>query len=109
MGVVKTIVEALHTTHQTFATNGIHSRPLAELLLDMDSERYLNASDREDVIDKSVALAQVRVFYIPPTLADRPLETLPLKRASCRRSRCFARNPPPCPGYGRDGTSTAGE
>lgn len=62
MGVVATIVEALYTAHQTFATNGIHSRPLAELLLELDSELYLSASEREDVIEKSVALSQVCVL-----------------------------------------------
>jgi len=63
MGVVETIVEALYTAHQTFAANGIHSRPLAELLLELDNERYLSPSDRQDVIEKSVALSQVRAFW----------------------------------------------
>ena len=62
MGVVETTVMALHTSHKIFAANGIHSRPLAELLLELDSERYLNTSDREDVIEKSATLSQVRVF-----------------------------------------------
>ena len=66
MGVVGTIVGALYTAHQTFAANGIHSRPLAELLLELDGERYLSASDRQDVIEKSVALSQVRGFCLPP-------------------------------------------
>lgn len=64
MGVVGLIVEALYTAHQAFAANGIHSRPLAELLLELDSERYLSESDRQDVIEKSMALSQVRVFWI---------------------------------------------
>ena len=62
MGVVRTIVEALHTAHQTFAANGIHSRPLAELLLELDGERYLSPGDRENVIEESAALSQVRVY-----------------------------------------------
>jgi len=62
MGVVETVVEALHTAHQTFAANGIHSRPLAELLLELDCERYLSANDRQDVMEESLALSQVRNF-----------------------------------------------
>lgn len=82
MGVVEIVVEALHAAHQTFAANGIHSRPLAELLLELDSERYLSASDRQDVIEKSAALSQVHGLYVPPIPVDHFLETLPLKRAS---------------------------
>jgi len=65
MGTVGTIVGALHTTHQTFVVNGIHSRPLAELLLELDGERHLSASDRQDVVEKSIALSQVRGFRVP--------------------------------------------
>ena len=68
MGVVDIIVRALYTAHQTFAANGIHSRPLAEFLLELDGERYLSASDRQDVIEKSVALSQVRGFHLPHPL-----------------------------------------
>ena len=82
MGAVETVVEALHATHQAFAANGIHSRPLAELLLELDGERYLSASDRQDVIEKSVALSQVRGFYVPPIHTDHFSDTLPLERAS---------------------------
>ena len=87
MGVVDIIVRALYTAHQTFAANGIHSRPLAELLLELDGERYLSASDRQDVIEKSVALSQVRGFRVPhpPIPTDNPSETLPLERASRHR------------------------
>ena len=66
MGVVEAIVEALYVAHQTFAENGIHSRPLAELLLELDNERFLSPSDRQDVIEKSEALSQVRIFQTPP-------------------------------------------
>jgi len=86
MGVVETIVEALYTTHQTFAANGIHSRPLAELLLELDCERYLSASDRQDVIEKSLALSQVHISWAPSIPTDHPSETLPLERASRRRT-----------------------
>lgn len=82
MGVVKTIVEALYTAHQTFATNGIHSRPLAELLLELDNERYLSTSDRQDVVEESAALSQVRVFWAPLISTNHPSETLPLERTS---------------------------
>jgi hypothetical protein len=82
MGVVETVVEALYAAHQAFAANGIHSRPLAELLLELDGERYLSASDRQDVMEKSAALSQVCGFYVPPILTDHFSETLPLERAS---------------------------
>jgi len=85
MGVVKTVVEALHAAYQAFAANGIHSRPLAELLLELDGERYLSLSDRQDVIEKSAALSQVRGFYVPPAPTDRFSETLPPERASRHR------------------------
>jgi len=85
MGVVETVIEALHAAHQAFAANGIHSRPLAELLLELDSERYLSASDRQDVIEKSVALSQVRGFYVPLIHTDHFSETLSLERASSYR------------------------
>lgn len=64
MGVVETMVIALHTSHKAFAANGIHSRPLAELLLELDGERYLSESDRQDVIEKSVTLSHVGVFCV---------------------------------------------
>lgn len=86
MGVVETIVVALHTSHKTFAANGIHSRPLAELLLELDGERYLSESDRQDVIEKSAMLSQVsapRILSIP---VDHLAETLSPERASCCRS-----------------------
>ena len=79
MGVVETIVEALYTAHQSFAANGIHSRPLAKLLLELDGERYLSASDRQDVMEKSAALSQVRGSYVPSIPIDHPSETLPLE------------------------------
>ena len=82
MGVTETIVEALYTAHQTFAENGIHSRPLAELLLELDNERTLSPSNRQDVIEKSEALSQVRIFRAPQISTDYPSETLPAKRAS---------------------------
>ena len=82
MGVVETIVEALYTAHRTFAENGIHSRPLAELLLELDNERSLSPSDRQDVIEKSEALSQVRIFQAPAISTDHPSETLPVERAT---------------------------
>lgn len=82
MEVVKAVVEALHAAHQAFAANGIHSRPLAELLLELDGERYLSLSDRQDVIEKSAALSQVRGFYVPPAPTDHFSEALPHERAS---------------------------
>ena len=102
-------MEALHTAHKTFAVNGIHSRPLAELLLELDGERYLSASDREDVMEKSAALSQVRDSRTSSILADRPSETLPLQRASRHCSRRIARNPLTCPGHGRVGTGAVGK
>jgi hypothetical protein len=86
MRVVEAIVVALHNSHKAFAANGIHSRPLAELLLELDGERYLSESDRQDVIEKSATLSHVRVFCLILTFADLLSETLPLERASCRRS-----------------------
>jgi len=86
MGVVETIVGAMHIAHQTFAANGIHSRPLAELLLELDDENYLSPSDRQDVIEKSAALAQVCVSWAPSISADHLSETLPLERAGRRCS-----------------------
>lgn len=65
MGVVGAIVRALHTSHKAFAEDGIHSRPLAELLLELDGENYLSESDRQDVIEKSATLSQVRVSIAP--------------------------------------------
>lgn len=65
MEVVEAIVVALHTSHKAFAANGIHSRPLAELLLELDGERYLGESDRQDVIEKSEMLSQVSAPRIP--------------------------------------------
>jgi len=82
MGVVETIVEALYTAHQTFAENGINSRPLAELLLELDNERFLSPNDRQDVIEKSEALSQVRIPQVPPISTDHLSETLPTERAS---------------------------
>ena len=82
MGVVETIVEALYTAHRTFAENGIHSRPLAELLLELDNERSLSPSDRQDVIEKSEALSQVRIFQAPAISTDHPSATLPVERAT---------------------------
>lgn len=100
---------ALHTSHKSFAANGIHSRPLAELLLELDGERHLSEGDRQDVIEKSATLSHVRAFCALLTFTDHPLETLPLERASCHRPRCSAGNPLTCPGYGREGTSTTRE
>lgn len=86
MGVVEDIVGALHTSHKRFAANGIHSRPLAEFLLELDGERYLSEVDRQDVIEKSVMLSQVRVFHFLPDLTNGPAEALSLERAGCRGS-----------------------
>lgn len=107
MRVVEAIVVALHTSHKTFAANGIHSRPLAELLLEMDGERYLSESDRQDVIEKSATLSHVRVFRLLLTLTNHPSETLPLKRASCRGSGCSTGNTLTCTGRGREGARAA--
>jgi hypothetical protein len=109
MGVVETIVAALHTSHKSFAANGIHSRPLAELLLELDGELYLSESDRQDVIEKSMTLSHVRVFSILLISTDHPSETLSLKRAGCRCSGCPTGNPLTCPGHGREGAGTARE
>lgn len=98
MGVVETIVMALHTSHKTFAAKGIHSRPLAELLLELDGERYLNETERQDVIEKSATLSQVRVLRVLLIFANHLSETLPLERASCRRSRSSTGSTFTCPG-----------
>lgn len=109
MGVVEKVVRALHVSYKAFAANWIHSRPLAELLFELDGERCLGESDRQEIVEKSATLAQVCTFRVPPASIDHPPETLPFERAGCCRSGSITRNTLTCPRRGRESTGPACE
>ena len=64
MNVTKTITRALLAAHQTYSTKGLHSRSLINLLFDMDNNRNLEATERQQLLDDIAAFSHVSLIHV---------------------------------------------
>lgn len=63
-----TVTAALYTAHQVARTQGIQSRDLLNLLVEIDNGRHLDAAAREHVLLDIAALTHVRILLRWPRL-----------------------------------------
>lgn len=59
MDALNNIVQVLLVVHHAWKSRGVHIRYLANFLLDLDDERYLDAVDRQGVVEDVLHFCQV--------------------------------------------------